>query len=130
MPYDIGDSIHCKIVGNSVVGRTAEHFDIILSFEVVGFDKETSSNIVYIPEYYSIKNKIKIQETQTEEYDLPKSFIHKTILLVRDDQVCGVKKAGMDGMFCCQCGMFYPWAVANQENGTLKCFQCRQDPWR
>ena len=130
MLYDVGDNVYCKIIGTTIVPRTADPYDIILSFEIIGFDKSTNSCIIYIPDYYNIKNKIRIQETQTEEYDLPERFIHKAILLLKADQILNIRKNGTDGMYCTQCKIFIPWAQANQPDGTLKCFQCRQDPWR
>jgi hypothetical protein len=29
------------------------------------------------------------------------------------------------GLFCTRCGEFYEYAVANQKDGTLKCWSCR-----
>jgi len=32
-----------------------------------------------------------------------------------------------DGMMCKQCKKFYPYAEANQEDGTLMCYACRNN---
>ena len=34
-----------------------------------------------------------------------------------------------DGMFCKRCQLFYEFAEANQEDGTLLCYSCRQNPY-
>lgn len=31
-----------------------------------------------------------------------------------------------DGMFCCMCQQFFPYAVANRPSGKLACYSCRQ----
>lgn len=35
-----------------------------------------------------------------------------------------------DGCKCTKCKEFYPYAVANQSDGTLICYSCRDNPWR
>lgn len=34
-----------------------------------------------------------------------------------------------DGMFCGNCGIWYQFAEGNQEDGTLICYACRQNPY-
>jgi hypothetical protein len=36
----------------------------------------------------------------------------------------------LDGMFCCKCGAFYDFAEANQEDGSMICYSCRQNPYK
>lgn len=40
------------------------------------------------------------------------------------------KKTSQDGMFCERCKDFFFMAVANQDNGTMKCYACRKNPYR
>ncbi|SRR5579871_1559093 len=40
------------------------------------------------------------------------------------------RRKGMDGMFCCKCGQFYDFAEANQEDGSMVCYSCRQNPYK
>ncbi len=35
-----------------------------------------------------------------------------------------------DGMFCKKCQNFYQYAEPNQEDGSLICFSCRNNPYR
>lgn len=35
----------------------------------------------------------------------------------------------IDGMFCCKCGRFSAFAEANQEDGSMICYCCRQNPY-
>ena len=34
-----------------------------------------------------------------------------------------------DGMYCKRCQSFYQFAESNQEDGTLLCYSCRQNPF-
>lgn len=38
-------------------------------------------------------------------------------------------KVGLDGMFCRKCQAFYKYAEANQTDGTLLCYSCRNNPY-
>lgn len=40
------------------------------------------------------------------------------------------RRKGKDGMFCCKCGQFYDFAEANQEDGSMICYSCRQNPYK
>jgi hypothetical protein len=39
-------------------------------------------------------------------------------------------RKGIDGMFCCKCQQFYEFAEANQEDGSMICYSCRQSPYK
>lgn len=36
----------------------------------------------------------------------------------------------MDGLNCCKCLEFFPMSKPNQEDATLICWQCRDNPFR
>lgn len=39
------------------------------------------------------------------------------------------KKSSQDGMKCKHCNDFYSFAEPNQDDGTLICYSCRQNPY-
>jgi hypothetical protein len=40
------------------------------------------------------------------------------------------RRTKLDGMFCCKCGQFYDYAEANQSDGSMICYACRQSPYK
>jgi hypothetical protein len=40
------------------------------------------------------------------------------------------KSKHLDGTFCCKCGIFYQYAEPNQDDGSLICYSCRDNPYR
>jgi hypothetical protein len=40
------------------------------------------------------------------------------------------QRKSVDGMFCCKCGTFYNFAEANQEDGSMICYSCRNSPYK
>jgi len=39
------------------------------------------------------------------------------------------KRKYLDGMYCRRCQSFYEFAESNQDDGTLLCYSCRQNPY-
>jgi hypothetical protein len=50
-------------------------------------------------------------------------------LLDKLDKFMNNKKK-YDGMFCKQCRLFSQFAEPNQDDGTMICYSCRQNPYR
>jgi hypothetical protein len=54
-----------------------------------------------------------------------------SLLNAVDDYVADIRqRRKLDGMFCCKCGQFYDFAEANQEDGSMICYACRQNPYK
>jgi formylmethanofuran dehydrogenase subunit E len=57
-------------------------------------------------------------EGESMEYE----FMYQQLDLFDKDKITDKKKTGCA---CAKCGEFYPWGEPNQEDGTLKCWSCR-----
>lgn len=57
-------------------------------------------------------------------------YIGNQVRWLNDDRIAVLISCGPDGCFCEVCKEFYNYAVANQDNGTLICWACRQNPMR
>lgn len=130
MRFGIGDKIFCKIRGNTIISADSDSFDIQLNFEIIGKDDKTKY-LVLIPQYLSIKGSWNIKEEHLEKFKAPPSYLDCKGISLSDDRICRAQTSSFgDGMFCSHCNEFFPMSEPNQPNGTLKCYQCRINPWR
>lgn len=130
--FQIGSNVVCKIKGNSIVLARNDLYDTQLEFEIIGYDTSNSKYILLVPNYYSIKNAWNIIEEHLEKFDLDPNLLDHKAIGVFEDKIlkCKGSISKDDGMFCTRCQEFYPMAEANQDDGTLKCYQCRQNAFR
>lgn len=65
-------------------------------------------------------------------YYFPKGFSFTPIVTAEpiNSASCGKVKREPDGMSCVRCKDFFFLAEANQEDGSFKCYQCRENPYR
>ncbi len=130
MRYDIGDKVYTKIAGATIISKTSNQYDAILSFNIIGIGLKDEFCVIYIPEYYRIKDRFQLQEKQLDEYLIDKEYLFKNAIAIWDSHIVSIQRAGVDGMFCEHCKLFIPWAQSNQPDGTLLCYSCRANPWR
>lgn len=126
MRFTVNDVVYCKIKGNTIVATAELNSDIQLPFTIIGTDKK-SKYLLLIPKYYSIKNSWVIQDQHLEKFDLSIIHLDQKAITIGEDRVCRVvlHTSHLDGLYCNTCKEFYPMAEANQKDGTLKCYGCR-----
>ena len=128
--FRVGDTVFCKIRGNSLISASSGNYDVQLSFKVIGYDG--SKYILHIPKYYNIKNSWNIIEEHLEKYRLDVDYLDNRAIAIFADKVARVQvqTTKEDGLFCKKCDEFFPMAEPNQTDGSLVCYQCRSNPYR
>lgn len=57
--------------------------------------------------------------------------MRKRVAFLVEQAITGPQKPlAPNGMKCVLCGDFNPYAASNMDDGTFRCFSCRQDPYR
>jgi len=128
----LGDTIYCKIRGNTVVPVSYDKCDAKIPFELIGISPE-GFYILLVPKYYSIKHSWKIERSHAEDCDIDIEFLGKKALAIPKEKIAKVDvrtPINQDGTICVKCGRFYYMAEANQDDGTLICYTCRTNPIR
>lgn len=130
--FRIGDRITCKIRGNSIVPSNAGNYDVDLPFYIIGVDEKNAKMIVYIPSCMAIKSAFNIKEEHLVKYNIDPYYLDQKGSSVGPHMVirAQVTRTGEDGMICNRCKEFFPMAEPNQDDGTMRCYSCRTDPWR
>jgi hypothetical protein len=126
-----GDTVVCRVRGNSIVSGGAPKWDAELEFKVIGYSFVDEFYIIFIPRYYDIKNSWVIEDGDLAEHCIKKHYKGKKGMAVQMDKIFKVKTPNnRDGVFCVKCGRFYDYAEPNQEDGTMICFSCRSNPYQ
>jgi hypothetical protein len=121
-----GDCINCCIKDYYLVSPYHE-YDEVLTFEVVA--ESNFGYYVYVPHYITLNNLNHFSESQCKFLGIDRKFYGQNFLYVKDSFIYRVKSV-QDGMTCHKCQDFFLMAEANQEDGTLICYACRQNPYR
>lgn len=120
-----GDRIDCRVKSAAIVSPYHE-YDEVMTFEIVASDNY--GYYLYVPHYIYIKGCNKADKMQCRHLSIDKKFLDENIVYINATSIARVVYV-MDGMSCRHCKEFYPMAEANQEDGTLLCYSCRQDPY-
>jgi hypothetical protein len=122
-----GDQVICQIRDRRIVSMYDSAIDDRLTFEIIAIYDE--GYFVCVPSTIYLKDTIVVNESNYKKLNMLKRFIGCEVYYITDFKVYDVYKK-TDGMCCSHCGDFFYMAEANQSDGTLICFLCRQDPWR
>lgn len=85
--------------------------------------------------YYSFTLSLERSDND-EDYSILKrhanysKYVGNYVRWLNADRIKEIISRGPDGCYCSVCKEFYNMAVPNQEDGTLKCYSCRQNPMR
>lgn len=121
----VGDTISCRVKSAVIVGPY-RHYDEIKSFVIVATDEH--GYYLFVPHYYYLKNCIVADKYKCKTLGIEKRYLDENIILIQENLVASIDSK-KDGMSCKICKEFYPYATANQEDKTLICFSCKQNPY-
>lgn len=129
----IGDHVVCKVKEGFITARH-EKSDSKITLTIVGkliLDENTWEYVAYVPIYEvgQIKSTFKIRPELARRYGLDSKYIGESAITLRKNNITRISHRP-DGMTCSNCDEFYDKAEANQEDGSLICYSCRQNPYR
>lgn len=123
---NVGDTICCKIK-SAVIVSPYKTYDEIKSFVIVATSEH--GYYLFIPHYYYLNNCVVADKYRCKSLDIELRYLDENIIYIQENLVVSVESK-KDGMTCKICKEFYPYAVANQEDDTLICYSCYQNPYR
>jgi hypothetical protein len=121
-----GDIVSCRIRSSEIVDCFAK-FDEIMSFVIIC--KDDDGFYLYIPHHILLKNCSIADAHKCRRLGIEQRYLNEQIAYISENMIAAVASK-QDGRACKQCRDFYPYAVANQPDGTLVCFSCRQNCYR
>ncbi len=128
-----GDHVVCKLRDSALAARH-EKSDSKIILTIAGrimLDENTWEYVAYVPEYEApmIKSTFKIRPELAKRYGMHPKYIGELGVTLRKNNIIRISRK-QDGMSCCNCDEFYDKAGPNQEDGSLICWSCRQNPYR
>jgi formylmethanofuran dehydrogenase subunit E len=128
-----GDHVVCKLKDGALAARHEKSEDRI-TVNVIGrisLDENTWEYAAYIPEYEvgRIKSTFKLRPEFAKRYGIHPKYVGESAISLRKNNIVRISYRP-DGMTCSNCDEFYDKAAANQSDGTLICYSCRQNPYR
>lgn len=122
----VGDTISCRVRSAQIVSpyRT---YDEVKSFVIVATDER--GYYLFVPHYFCLKGTFVLDKYKRAVLGIDPKYVGEELIYIQENLVAAVE-ARLDGMTCKVCREFFPYARANQTDGTLICFSCRQNPYR
>jgi hypothetical protein len=120
-----GDIITCRIRSAVIVSKD-EDYDEIHSFVIIAQCEEGYH--LYVPHYFFLKNSSVLDRHRAKALKIDKRYLGENIAYINDKMIASVESR-QDGMNCAICGDFYQYATCNQEDGSMVCFSCKQNPY-
>lgn len=122
-----GDVVICNIKNGCIASFAEPEPDCQKQFEIVIVNEYDI--YLCIPDYYNlhIDNKLEITEHNYIKHKLLKKFIGATLSKVSPFNIFLIHSK-CNGTHCAKCEEFYPYAEANQDDGSLVCWSCRNYP--
>ncbi len=121
-----GDRVDCRVKASTIVSPY-KSYDEVKTFEIVAVDDHGC--YLYIPHYYPLKGTKIADKHQCKNLKIDKRFLGENIIYIQGNMIAHIHDK-LDGMSCAICKEFYRYSQANQPDGTLICFSCRQNPYR
>lgn len=121
-----GDRVDCR-VKEAIIVSPYKEYDDVLTFEIVAIDKY--GYYLYVPPYYFIKKTFKADKYQCKHLDIESRFLDTDVTYIQSNMIARVNST-LDGLRCSKCEEFHAMAEPNQEDGTLVCWSCRNNPYR
>lgn len=122
----VGDTISCR-VKSALIVSPYRAYDEIRSFVIVATDEH--GYYLFVPHYFSLKDSFVIDKYKIKNLCIAQKYLDENAVYIQENLVASVE-ARNDGMTCRICREFFPYSVANQDDGTLICYSCRQNPYR
>lgn len=119
-----GDRVNCRLKGIEIVSANHD-YDETKAFEIVAVGEY--GYYLFVPVYYTVKDTVPIDKYRLNKLMIDDRFLGEDMVYIGEDMVYQVVQQ-LDGLNCSSCREFFPMAIANQEDDTLVCYTCRQDP--
>ena len=123
---DIGDTL---VVAVDKFGNVVDREDMHKTYRLDIISKTNVSWITYVPNYITVPHAEKLTEALARKFAVNKKYLGGRMVAIGIDSIIDVI-IHTDGTICISCKKFYPYAEPNQEDKTLICYSCRDNPYR
>lgn len=122
----VGDTISCRVKFALIVSPY-KAYDEIKSFVIVATDDH--GYYLFVPHYFTLKDSFIIDRYKIKNLGIDHKYLDENAVYIQANLVASVESRN-EGVTCKVCKEVFPYAVANQDDGSMMCFSCRQNPYR
>lgn len=122
-----GDRVDCLIKLYDIIIPYDLEYDYIKTFEIISQDRH--GYYLYVPNYIFLNQTTKLDKYLCKQLQIDEKFIDENIIYISENLIYQISSV-LDGAFCVICNTFCQYACANQPDGTLICWSCRQNKYR
>lgn len=117
-----GDRVVIKLKEDKLTNPYDDEFHSTKILEVIA----TGNNgyYLFVPHYMFVHGTFTADKYKCREMPLPIKYLGEELLFVSESQIYKVFSI-LKGMICSCCAEFYEYAIANQLDGSLICWSCR-----
>lgn len=119
-----GDRVTCRVKGGRIVSSYSG-YEEEKEFEIIAFDAK--GYFLYVPDHYAVAGTTRVSPNNLNSLGIDRKFMDCSMIYITSSSIVRVYEK-LDGLTCSECKEFYKYAEANQEDGTLKCWTCRNYP--
>jgi hypothetical protein len=123
---EVGDTLMIMVDN---YGNVTDKDGVRKTFRLDVIAKTAQGYVVYVPKHILIPHARKLTKTMKKKFGADERYIGCYIVAVGFDSISNII-VRTDGTHCAHCSKFYQYAVANQSDGTLICYSCRENPYR
>lgn len=122
-----GDLVDLRFKLGKAVSPYSGDYDETRTLEIVATD--THGYHLYVPQYVALKDTVEVDDRDCRLLNINGRYSGENILYVSEAMICKVNTV-LDGCACMRCEEFFQYAIPNQEDGTMICWQCRFNRFR
>lgn len=123
-----GDLIDCHIASGLIINKkNHQDYSEIKTFEIIGTNEH--GYYVFVPNYFFIKNLIKITPHLCKSSNISSKYIGENGLHILSNLIYKINSI-MDGITCEICKEFHHQSAPNQSDDTFICWSCRQNNYK
>lgn len=128
MDYQASDVVACKVNDREIVPATTQVYERSVSLEIVAEIED--AYLAFVPVTANLRRGFIYDAKMQRRYpEVDQRFCDSHLIIITESDITRLVQR-YDGVCCSQCDEFYAMAEGNQEDGTLICYLCRQNPWR
>jgi hypothetical protein len=120
-----GDQVVCHLKDSCIISIYEGEFDSEFIFDIIAVYDD--SYVIYVPYDMPLNDSVYINKTNYKLFNLDKKFIDSYVCRISEHKIARVHSK-LDGMCCSKCLQFFGMATANQDDGTLVCWNCFKYP--
>jgi len=125
--FRTADEVSVKLKHERIVVASASDYDTKINLEIIAM--YDNGYFVFVPSKYNLQGSVYVDKGNAFKLNIPERFLDSRINYITDEHIVSLYNR-REGCTCSRCEEFYHHSEPNQEDGSMICYQCREDRFR